>query len=53
VSAELLVLPTNPDKQLCLQCGLDALDTGWECNECGYDNMTWYYPQGVKKENTK
>ena len=28
----------------CLFCGKDALDTGWECTECGADNRDWYYP---------
>lgn len=40
-----LKLPTDPDAQRCLKCGKDALDTGWECTECGYDNMPWYRPQ--------
>ena len=44
-----LQLPKNSDAQLCLKCGQDTLDTGWECSECGYDNMPWYYRQGVKK----
>lgn len=42
-----LVLPTDPDAQRCIACGKDALDTGWECTECGYDCMPWYYPQGM------
>jgi hypothetical protein len=40
----LLVLPSDPDAQWCLKCGKDALDTGWECTECGYDCMPWYCP---------
>lgn len=54
--ADLLKLPTNSDAQHCLRCGQDALDTGWECTECGYDNMPWYYPQGaarLKDQETK
>jgi ribosomal protein L37E len=53
MTADRLALPTDTDAQRCLKCGEDALDTGWECTECGYDNMPWYYPQGVKKEPTK
>lgn len=45
----LLDLPKDGDQQVCLNCGADALDTGWECTDCGYDNMPWYYPQGAKK----
>jgi ribosomal protein L37E len=44
--ADFLKLPTDAEAQRCLKCGEDALDTGWECTECGYDNMPWYYPQG-------
>lgn len=33
----------------CLKCGKDALDTGWECNECGFDNKPFYYPEGESK----
>lgn len=32
----------NPEKQRCLRCGAWYLDTGWECNDCGYDNMPHY-----------
>lgn len=42
-----LKLPETDGK--CLKCGKDALDTGWECTECGYDNRPWYYPQGEQK----
>jgi ribosomal protein L37E len=42
-----LKLPETDGK--CLKCGKDALDTGWECTECGYDNRQWYYPQGEQK----
>lgn len=45
----MLDLPKDGDAQRCLRCGEDALDTGWECAECGYDNMPWYYPQGKKQ----
>ena len=30
------------DDERCLRCGSSALDTGWECNDCGYDNMPHY-----------
>lgn len=53
MSAETLDLPTNTDAQLCLACGKDALDTGWECTECGYDCMPWYNPQGFAKITDK
>lgn len=46
---KVLELPTDPDAQWCLKCGKDALDTGWECTECGYDNMQWYYPAGYAR----
>lgn len=42
MSADLLKLPTDPDAQRCIACGKDALDTGWECTDCGYDCMPWY-----------
>lgn len=32
----------GPDEQRCLRCGSGALDTGWECTDCGYDNMPHY-----------
>jgi len=34
----------------CLKCGKDALDTGWECTECGYDNAPWYCPVSASRE---
>ena len=40
--------PADPDGP-CQQCGKWALDTGWECTNCGYDNMPWFYPEGVEK----
>jgi hypothetical protein len=33
----------DADDQHCLRCGSNALDTGWECNDCGYDNRPHYY----------
>lgn len=32
----------DPDKEHCIRCGSWFLDTGWECNDCGYDNMPHY-----------
>ncbi|WP_164738889.1 hypothetical protein [Xanthomonas arboricola] len=32
----------DPEQEVCLRCGSRALDTGWECTECGYDNMPHY-----------
>lgn len=52
MSAELLQL--NNENGKCLTCG-GELDTGWECTECGADNMDWYYPpheRGPTKEIT-
>jgi hypothetical protein len=43
-------LVLDPDGP-CQKCGKDALDTGWECTACGYDNMPWYYPEGVKRQS--
>ncbi len=33
----------DQDDERCLRCGSPFLDTGWECNDCGYDNMPHYY----------
>lgn len=32
----------DPDSERCLRCGSMFLDTGWECNDCGYDNLPHY-----------
>lgn len=32
----------DPDDERCLRCGSMSIDTGWECNDCGYDNMSHY-----------
>ena len=32
----------DPEQEVCLRCGSRGLDTGWECTECGYDNMPHY-----------
>ena len=51
MSAEVLKLPADTDEQRCLACGKDSLDTGWECTECGYDCMPWYYPDRAALAN--
>lgn len=33
----------DQDDERCLRCGSHALDTGWECTECDYDNRPHYY----------
>lgn len=37
------------EAERCLRCGSPHLDTGWECTECGYDNMDHYR---TPKDNT-
>jgi hypothetical protein len=44
--------PSDPDGP-CQKCGKWALDTGWECTECGYDNLPWFYPEGEEKRRAK
>ena len=34
----------EPDSQICVRCGQRSLDTGWECADCGFDNINIYYP---------
>lgn len=31
------------EDDICPKCN-GALDTGWECNDCGFDAMTLLYP---------
>ena len=50
MSGERLKLPE--DDGPCQNCGERALDTGWECTECGFDNIDWYYPQWNKEPLT-
>ena len=39
----------DPEAERCLRCGSPYLDTGWERNDCGYDNMPHYTnPEPVK-----
>lgn len=32
----------DSDDERCLRCGSMFLDTGWECTDCGYDNLPHY-----------
>lgn len=34
----------NDEEQPCVNCG-GCTDTGFECTECGFDNIDWYYPE--------
>lgn len=34
-------------RDICPQCG-GELDTGWECNDCGYDAMNEAYPPDAR-----
>ncbi len=36
------------DDERCLRCGSMFLDTGWECNDCGYDNYEHYCPPEIR-----
>ncbi len=45
----ILRLPKRGDDQYCVNCGSRALDTGWECVDCDYDNMPWYSPDGYAR----
>ncbi len=35
-------------RDICPECG-GALDTGWECNMCGYDARDLAYPPNVRE----
>lgn len=35
-------VPVEHEEPCCLRCGSSALDTGWECTDCGYDCMPFY-----------
>lgn len=35
-------------EDLCPECG-DELDTGWECNGCGYDARDEAYPPWLRE----
>ena len=30
------------EDEFCYRCGSRFLDTGWECTDCGFDNMPIY-----------
>jgi tRNA(Ile2) C34 agmatinyltransferase TiaS len=34
-------------RDICPECG-GALDTGWECNACGYDAQDEAYPPAMR-----
>jgi ribosomal protein S27AE len=34
----------DSDNQRCMRCASMFLDTGWECTDCGYDNMPHFCP---------
>jgi len=42
VNDKLHIGGVDDDDQRCLRCGSSSLDTGWECHDCGYDNMPHY-----------
>lgn len=35
------VLVLDDEEQPCIKCG-GFTDTGFECNDCGFDNRDWY-----------
>ena len=39
-------------RDICPRCG-GALDTGWECNSCGYDAMNEAYPPHMRAIDQK
>lgn len=43
--SEYTPLEVEPDTERCLRCGSVALDVGWECNNCGFDNYATYSPK--------
>lgn len=43
------VAAIDPDELPCEKCGGKFLDTGWECNDCGHDNIHLYGPKLVAK----
>lgn len=38
----------DQDHERCLRCGSQFLDTGWECTDCGYDNIVHYCPPEIR-----
>lgn len=47
MSDKLYIGGVEQEQERCLRCGSWFLDTGWECNDCGYDNMPHYCEQPV------
>lgn len=41
----------DEEDQRCLRCGSKFLDTGWECNDCGYDNIEHYCPPEIRNKH--
>ena len=39
-------------QDICPECG-GALDTGWECNSCGYDAQDEAYPHNIRTLDKK
>lgn len=37
----------------CRACGSVSVDTGFECNDCGYDNSRWYDAPPAQPEQTR
>lgn len=43
--------PQIPEEIACSQCGSkDALDTGWECTECGHDMQPELFPEALQAQ---
>lgn len=40
------------ERELCPECG-GGLDTGWECNDCGFDAMPLAYTEMDKARERK
>lgn len=53
MSDKLYIGGVDPEQERCLRCGSFFLDTGWECNDCGYDNMPHYANPDAKGEGGK
>lgn len=41
-SGQLYIGGVDSEEERCLRCGSMFLDTGWECTDCGYDNLPHY-----------
>jgi ribosomal protein L37E len=44
---KLYISGVDPEQERCLRCGSMFLDTGWECTDCGYDNLPHYSQQNA------